>query len=84
VFRRIPTPGRIELVGQDVHRLYRTGLVSAGDMVGTPENPWPLPSLCDLVARKRLTVSQLVGAGVDEASAHQAAGPLAAGDVAGR
>lgn len=83
VFGRIPAPGQIDLVGQDVHRLYRAGLVKVTDLVGTPEHPWPLPTLAQLAASKRLTAAQLVAAGVDAGAAARAVGPLAGG-AAGR
>lgn len=81
VFGRIPAPGQIDLVGQDVHRLYRAGLVGVTDLAGTPEAPWPLPSLAELVRRKGLTARQLAAAGVDAATAARVVGPLAAADA---
>lgn len=77
--RRLSAAAREGLLGADVMRLVGAGLVTLEDVVGTDETGWLLLAFTELVRRHRLSVDQLVAAGVGEAAARRAVDGTAGG-----
>jgi len=76
VARLIPESGLESMLGADTMRVVRAGLVPLSAVIGDDETGWLLLAFTELVRRRGLSYSQLVGAGVDAATARRATGPL--------
>lgn len=72
IFREMGPDAQANLVGHDNLRIIRAGLVDLSEVLGTPDTGWLLLAFTETVRRRKLTVPQLLAAGVDRATADRA------------